>query len=395
MPYIPGSAVKGCARRAATQTLLDAEKPLEKAAILAKLCLIFGWADTDWKPGRRREWRQERMQETTPYSDFWWAMAPETGDREADDAQRSQAWAEVAVIAATRLLEKLRITSRHPDKPWQDLPNFAGSIGFLHGYPVDMDGVDTQKLNDLHTLPNPTGELELDVVTCHHRKYYGGDKNMPHALDTEDPIPNFFPSVAAGHIFSFPLCPLHNRTNPELLDQAKTWLVLGLATFGLGAKSNAGYGWLKDVSASMETLQAEVKRLEAQREAEVRKNAQREADRLAKIKAEEAEIARRQAEKEKAQRLAAQMANLSPEEKADALFAQKAEANWGWMKDHLSKFPSHKPEEQKLILRWFCGAGQERWTKEIKPGAASGKKPWNQIIGAINTAKKTHNIELP
>jgi hypothetical protein len=53
------------------------------------------------------------------------------------------------------------------------------------------------------------------------------------------------------------------------------------------------------------------------------------------------------------------------------------------------------PAEQAALLRWFCGAGRERWLNEIKSDSAKGKKPWSQIIGAIHAAKKTHKIDLP
>jgi hypothetical protein len=85
---------------------------------------------------------------------------------------------------------------------------------------------------------------------------------------------------------------------------------------------------------------------------------------------------------------------MTPEQRADAELADHAN-DWGWMKQNLAKFPSHKPEAQAAILRWFNGAGKSRWLDEIKPEAAKGKKPWSQIIGAIHAAKKTHKIDLP
>jgi hypothetical protein len=88
-------------------------------------------------------------------------------------------------------------------------------------------------------VPTP-GKLELDVVTCHHRDYYGGKLQV--ATDTEEPNPVLFPAVAPGHVFTFALHKLRNGSAAEL-QRARTWLQTGLQTFGLGAKTNAGYGW--------------------------------------------------------------------------------------------------------------------------------------------------------
>ena len=71
LPYLPGSAVKGCARRAATHALVETTSAEDKAELLFNLCLVFGWADADWHVGRKRNRRNGRDVETEPYSDFW------------------------------------------------------------------------------------------------------------------------------------------------------------------------------------------------------------------------------------------------------------------------------------------------------------------------------------
>jgi len=238
LPCIPGSAVKGCARRAATFELLESDSPESKADLLFRLALVFGWGDTDWKAGRNKPGREVKRE---PYSDFWWAMAPDTDNRTEDDERRNVTWQQVAGSVAKRLLDHLRITKRdHPDEPWHDLPNFAGSVAFLPAYPVDLGKAG--KVDGLPLEVPPLGKLELDVVTCHHSKYYQGDSAYALAPDTEEPVPVVFPAVAPGHILSFTLAELR-RHMPENVKHARAWLMTGLDSFGLGAKTNAGYGW--------------------------------------------------------------------------------------------------------------------------------------------------------
>jgi CRISPR type III-B/RAMP module RAMP protein Cmr6 len=197
-PYIPGSAVKGCARRMALQALHDWPQSGEsdagdptapcrqgfqsKADMLATIARVFGWVGQDWENGKNKD--RKTGQETTWKSDFAWACH---GD-------------------ANVIEEASRLAGGHD--------SFGGSIAFL----------DAQ--------PNTDPGLELDVVT-------------PHGSDTENPIPVFFPAIGAqlkGDFFAFPLLPIA-RAKSEDFPKAVQWLSNGLEIFGLGAKTNAGYGW--------------------------------------------------------------------------------------------------------------------------------------------------------
>jgi len=51
LPFIPGSAIKGCARRYAIWELSQAADR-DKAPILEQIALIFGWVDQDWSNGK-------------------------------------------------------------------------------------------------------------------------------------------------------------------------------------------------------------------------------------------------------------------------------------------------------------------------------------------------------
>jgi CRISPR type III-B/RAMP module RAMP protein Cmr6 len=330
VPYIPASAVKGCARRMAIQSLLEAreaKEPTDKLArLLADIARVFGWGEQDWKTpqdivSKLRPKRDDTDEIFTQRcQEIWKAKRSDFAYAVSDGL-----WGEVA--AAARVL----------------LPNtdhFAGTVSFLPAYP--------------HQLP--ANDLELDIVTCHHPKYYRGDADTPVALDIEEPNPVVFPAVAAGVVFQFVILPIHRacvdlmgevsgfvdtsrgtgnaaargragNTGPEapatgkpevcpapgrLLTSAREWLRQGLETFGLGAKTAAGYGWF---DASEEFNHGFL--------AEERKRAQGEAER-AKAEQEAAEIkAREKAEKEEKQR---QRGNLTPDDSWTAQFKSYPEA---------------------------------------------------------------------
>lgn len=285
LPYLPGSAVKGCARRAALAALHEwceaGGKPEHRPSgddnvftsacasfaspgdMLAAIARVFGWCEQDWslagKGGRY-------------VSDFAWACGDAPG----------AVWKSAAEKLASDF--GWRIDDEHTSTPWEALPNFSGNVAFLPAYPADIPAG-----TDINGTKTPTlGKLDLDVVTCHHRDYYDG--KLPTATDTEEPVPVVFPAVAPGHVFAFALAPLRGRVGqvsdlpvpatsggqeqqpdgtlqesgsetpgtgrPEVCptNLARSWLHTGLQTFGLGAKTNAGYGWF-DCS---DTIQAVV-----------------------------------------------------------------------------------------------------------------------------------------
>ncbi len=194
LPYIPGSAVKGCARRAAIHALRHT--PVEhKVDRLVEIALVFGWSDGDWSDS----------------SDF--AYGCQDGKSAA-----------IRKTAAEKLWQRIYGDRQPKGKLPQALPNFAGSVHFLPAHPYRLAERD----------------LELDVVTCHHPEYYQGKKKT--AFDCEYPIPVLFLTVAPGSIFVFPLQAARHG-GEEWTAKAQAWLKRGLETMGIGAKTGAGYGW--------------------------------------------------------------------------------------------------------------------------------------------------------
>ncbi len=268
LPFIPGSAIKGCARRAALAALRewivvnDGKKPPEAfvnplatacagfntpEGMLAAIARVFGWSDTDWSDRNHKK-------SGTPQSDFRWACGVEKDDEPADAHAK---WRELRDKAQTILgPESTRVpraaagvpptapdasgetpdtAGRRPAIPKQ----YAGSVAFLPAHPWSR----------------PNGpDLELDVLTSHHGDYYRSEDPDKVAADTENPVPVFFPAVAPGHVFAFTTvwCG-HSGAGADqvpdaraaLLELARTWLRVGVTIFGLGAKTAAGYGWFE------------------------------------------------------------------------------------------------------------------------------------------------------
>jgi CRISPR type III-B/RAMP module RAMP protein Cmr6 len=322
LPFLPGSAVKGCARRVAIAALHEwcefDRKPAGEDNLFSEACLpfnspaemlvaiggVFGWG--------AQEWSDKRDKDARYISDFAYAVG-------------ENVWGEVSTLARAILTET---------------DHFAGGVSFFPAYPVDLSK--TGQMEGLPVELPPFGKLELDVVTCHHGEYYRQARDyskklvMPVALDTEEPVPVVFPSVAAGHVFGFALLPL--RACPQcLLDQARVWLASGLASFGLGAKTAAGYGWFES-SNKTSRLVAEL----LYKQAKDKADRQRIEDELADQKAKKA------AEREAREKMEATLAALPPEQQEDYKLAQLSEDQF---RSALENYAKRSAEEQKAIIR--------------------------------------------
>lgn len=414
LPYLPGSAVKGCARRAALAALHEwcgtGEKPTgadnfftgacepfaTAAAMLGAIARIFGWSELDWSDQRGKDGRL--------VSDFAWACS-RAGDSPAPSGRAMTARGNVPSpdsrnnsspegvaqpcpplrdTVARQLARELRraIPDGEP-APWKHLPHFAGSVSFLPAYPVDLG--QTGIVEGLPVEVPPLGKLELDVVTCHHPDYYGqkrdrnGNLLKPVATDDEDPNPVVFPAVAPGHVFAFALLKLRGTEADE--NNARTWLGCGLQTFGLGAKTAAGYGWF-DSSEAVHTAVTELLRQRAERE---KKAAEEKA---AKEKAE-AEAKARAAER--AEREAA-LAGLSADERADKEVELMTPAQFDNKIRSFNKEPKKggpADEQKKAIVRALRGPRQGYW-QEFKLKATKG-----DLASAANAIREVSKQMFP
>jgi CRISPR-associated protein Cmr6 len=332
LPIIPGSAVKGCARRACLAALREwseiGTKPegddnlftqlcigfTTPAELLTRICIVFGWVEQDWST--------EKNKNGTRQSDFAWACLG-SGD----------AWKAASSVLCTRF----KATIEDESKPWISLPNFAGSIAFLHA------------------SPNRDPGLILDVVTPHHTKYCNGD--LQTATDTEEPVPVLFPAVkeqGEDDYFTFPLIRLRG-TDEALLSFARCALRTGLETFGIGAKTNAGYGCF-DASEKFNRSVEESMTRKANAEAEER-------DRKATAEREVLEAEERRKAK-------AALEAMTPDERVANLteqqFDTKVRAFWKELKRG-----GPTEEEKKAIVTALKGPRIDYW-KDFKAKAAKG-----------------------
>jgi len=87
--------------------------------------------------------------------------------------------------------------------------------------------------------PTEWPRLLVDIVNCHHSKYYGG-QDAPG--DWENPVPVYFLAVGPGQRFSFAASKRRADAPDELVALAREWLAGALTHEGAGAKTAAGYG---------------------------------------------------------------------------------------------------------------------------------------------------------
>lgn len=122
---------------------------------------------------------------------------------------------------------------------------YGSIMAEIFGYPLGVEEIDKSMKGEYETrsgsvafLPanaSGTARLDADLINSHERG---------------NPIPVFFPAVAAGTEFEFRLVPMRITTENDsdtLMFFAETWLKQGLREHGAGAKTNSGYGWFEEV----------------------------------------------------------------------------------------------------------------------------------------------------
>ncbi|QSR89211.1 hypothetical protein IT6_02695 [Methylacidiphilum caldifontis] len=191
IPYIPGSAVKGCARSVAIKELRNASEA-NKAELLSTIALVFGWSEADWT-------KNETL------SDFYW------GCNKND---------EILSDAASLIMEK--IIGKHNKQLIQEIPNFAGTVSFLDAYPIPL-------------------------------KFYPSNYNTYNSYHHRD-FPQYPHPVTRNHIFSFCLIPSPKRILVDALTKSIGWLKKGLEDHAIGAKKKNGYGKFIDCTEKVKRM---------------------------------------------------------------------------------------------------------------------------------------------
>ena len=323
LPYIPGSAVKAAARRYALQELGNADSEDEKATLLTQIALTFGFGITEWKSGRD-------IKHAHSHSDFWLAMTPLSEPGVENDSSRDLAWSTVSEKAAAAILRALKREPKDPDSSLaSQLPNLAGGIHFLPAFPTNQ------------------ARIESDILTPHHSNYYAGKQSV--ATDDEDPVPLFFPTVAKGTSYQFVLNPSHLPHAADSLEQAKNWLSHAITILGIGAKTNAGYGWFS-----------------------IDAGAQNKAD---SDRQEKAAAAKRKEE----------LDALPPEERTQEELKELSHEDFVKVIKNLEK---EEPDQQKVVCQMLTGSKKAEWKAWKKA------KRWKPLLPSIREVAKSHGIEL-
>lgn len=89
------------------------------------------------------------------------------------------------------------------------------------------------------------GSLALDIMTVHHAKYYDSGKSAP--TDCDDPNPIAFLSVRGQFQLALQ-CVVDNEEGKRWENLAMDLLSEALSEWGVGGKTNAGYGRMKTSS---------------------------------------------------------------------------------------------------------------------------------------------------
>lgn len=197
----------------------------------------------------------------------------------------------------------------------------------------------------LASYPASSTNLELDVITSHHQKYYQGDRDYAQAYDSEDPIPVMFPAVAAGAEFEFCIVGVPGRGSCEDVQLAKQWLLKGIQDLGVGAKTSAGYGWFSYDA-----------------EAESRRSAE-----------EEERLRKAEKDKRKAEEETARLAAMDPVDRHIEIISQLDDEPFADFGKNLSE----KATEEQIAFIRVLRANKNKWKmwKRRKPDLA------HEIIG--------------
>lgn len=173
-----------------------------------------------------------------------------------------RAWAKQYLLDSTAAIEQLFGTYD------TDQPNrVSGTVIFHDAWWIPEDGVKP---------------FVLDVVTTHHQAYYNGGQAEP--SDKDSPIPNHLLAVQGSFLFVI-------EGEPAAIELCQTLLEKALENNGIGAKTAAGYGYMKVDQALMQRLLDESEKrlpqeMREQRQAEALRRNEQQLEAAAKAELE-------------------------------------------------------------------------------------------------------------
>ncbi len=121
--------------------------------------------------------------------------------------------------AAGRLVEAASMEEMFgPEQIREDGKGKIGDLVFLDAYPSEWPS------------------LQIDIINCHHPRYYNQGGKLPSEADS--PVPVYFLTVASGTAWTFRVV----SRSGEYHDHARKLLGVALSELGAGAKTAVGYG---------------------------------------------------------------------------------------------------------------------------------------------------------
>ena len=217
-------------------------------------------------------------------------------------------------------------------------------------------------------MPMQNMALVTDIVNGHHSKYYQGKQK--NSVGNERPNPQFFPAVERGSMFTFSIRPLSRSARvaaqvksegvnlEDLSEFAESCLREAAEAYGFGSKTSNGYGWFSEDRAE---------------ELAMKENAVREEELARKREAQAVYEAEQKRLREEKKQREAELAKLSPSERADCLVAEWNEGKWNSVLANVAELNRLDHEIQSAIVRALAVSEAGRWDA-LKQKAQSGKK---------------------
>ncbi len=97
------------------------------------------------------------------------------------------------------------------------------------------------------------GSLQPDVMTPHHGDYYSDEKGLTPPTDFDDPNPITFLSVVGTFLIAVS-CDVPGSVGDEWAEKVFELLSDALREWGIGGKTNAGYGRLLKIESEKKTI---------------------------------------------------------------------------------------------------------------------------------------------
>lgn len=227
-PIIPGSALKGVARAVALEELAE-------TLGLTRL----GLNEIKERRSNEKNKKNKACSETnqcTPPLEKLDQLLLAYDERLSEPKQRQRAGKKpLEQLRQEKSLAKLSLD----DAARQKINLFRTIFGTPHA---------AGKALFFDAMPAEAPKLEVDVMTVHHKKYYGdnGEKPTEYPTDSESPEPIFFLTVGqTPFYFAVGWRGAMQDADSQLRSQAESWLQTGLQEFGIGGKTAAGYGYFQ------------------------------------------------------------------------------------------------------------------------------------------------------